>query len=54
MPPGPLGNLIKMDSTAALFPEHGSNAMGFGTACRHKTQIKKSFLIINDTDKIKL
>lgn len=33
MPPVPLGNRTKMESTAALLPKHGSRAMGFGTDC---------------------
>lgn len=33
MPPVPLGNRTKMESTAALFPKQGSRAMGFGTDC---------------------
>lgn len=33
MPPGPLGNLTKIDSTAALFPKQGSKAIGLGTDC---------------------
>lgn len=31
MPPVPLGNRTKMESTAALLPKQGSRAMGFGT-----------------------
>lgn len=33
IPPGALGNLTKMESTAALFPKQGSKAMGLGTDC---------------------
>lgn len=36
MPPVPLGNRTKMESTAALLPKHGSRAMGFGTDCGEK------------------
>ncbi len=36
IPPGPLGNLTKMESTAALFPKQGSKAMGLGTDCEGK------------------
>lgn len=36
MPPLPLGNLTKMESTAALFPKQGSRAMGLGTDCEEK------------------
>lgn len=36
MPPVPLGNRTKMESTAALLPKHGSRAMGFGTDCGGK------------------
>lgn len=39
MPPVPLGNRTKMESTAALFPKQGSRAMGFGTDCRKKRNI---------------
>lgn len=33
MPPVPLGNRTKMESTAALLPKQGSRAMGLGTDC---------------------
>lgn len=36
MPPVPLGNRTKMESTAALLPKQGSRAMGFGTDCEKK------------------
>lgn len=36
MPPVPLGNRTKMESTAALLPKQGSRAMGLGTDCGKK------------------
>lgn len=42
MPPEPLGNRTKMESTAALLPEQGSRAMGFGTDCGKKEGGEKS------------
>lgn len=45
MPPEPLGNRTKMESTAALLPKHGSRAMGFGTDCGKQKQQKKGFLL---------
>ena len=36
MPPVPLGNRTKMESTAALLPKQGSRAMGFGTDCEKR------------------
>lgn len=36
IPPVPLGNRTKMESTAALLPKQGSRAMGFGTDCGKK------------------
>ena len=43
MPPVPLGNRTKMESTAALLPKQGSRAMGFGTDCgkKNRKEIKK-------------
>lgn len=43
MPPVPLGNRTKMESTAALLPKQGSRAMGFGTDCRKKKEQKKVY-----------
>lgn len=41
MPPEPLGNRTKMESTAALLPKQGSRAMGFGTDCGMKRGEKR-------------
>lgn len=42
IPPGLLGNLTKMESTAALFPKQGSKAMGLGTDCeKGEKQLQK-------------
>lgn len=46
MPPVPLGNRTKMESTAALLPKHGSRAMGFGTDCGEKGN--RQILLVND------
>lgn len=45
MPPVPLGNRTKMESTAALLPKHGSRAMGFGTDCGGKGN--RQILLVN-------
>lgn len=43
IPPGLLGNLTKMESTAALFPKQGSKAMGLGTDCeKREKQLQKN------------
>lgn len=44
MPPVPLGNRTKMESTAALLPKQGSRAMGFGTDCGKKKKQKKKII----------
>lgn len=36
----PVGNLTSNDKTAALFPEHGSKAIGLGASWTNKCQIK--------------
>lgn len=45
IPPGLLGNLTKMESTAALFPKQGSKAMGLGTDCeKREKQLQKKYV----------
>lgn len=48
MPPLPLGNRTKMESTAALLPQQGSRAMGFGTDCGRKRHITNVFKATDD------
>lgn len=45
MPPEPLGNRTKMESTAALLPKQGSRAIGFGTDCGRKQREKEHYNI---------
>lgn len=58
MPPVPLGNRTKMESTAALLPKQGSRAMGFGTDCKTENiqlvtggQILANTRLFSDMDK---
>lgn len=45
MPPEPLGNRTKIESTAALLPKQGSRAMGFGTDCGKKKNPRRKTVL---------
>lgn len=52
MPPEPLGNRTKMESTAALLPKQGSRAIGFGTDCEQKVKEGKKNYYKSQTNQI--
>ena len=49
MPPVPLGNRTKMESTAALLPKQGSRAMGFGTDCGKEKETDRKIKVLHTT-----